>query len=78
MSKLRVHCSPLTGTIFAGRTNKAGNSWTGEPVDVTSDAIGAVIHKVGAGNVITVHENGKPAYEIEVRAIQAQSGESGA
>lgn len=71
MSKLRVGCSPLTKTIFAGRLNKAGNAWIGDPVDVTSDVLGSVIEKVGAGNVITVRENGKPAYEISVRAIKA-------
>lgn len=77
MSKLRVACSPLTGTIYAGRVNKAGTAWSGEKHDVTSDVIGAVIEKVGAGNIITVHENGRAAYEIEVRAIQAPAQEPG-
>jgi len=75
MNKLRVACSPLTGTIFAGRVNKAGDAWSGEPTDVTSDAIGAVIHKIGVGNVITVHESGVPAYEIEVRGLAAPTSQ---
>lgn len=77
MNKLRVACSPLTGIIYAGRPNKAGTAWAGEKHDVTSDVIGAVIEKVGAGNIITVHENGRAAYEIEVRAIQAPAQEPG-
>lgn len=71
MSKLRIQCSPITGTIYAGRTNKTGDAWAGEKVDVTSDVLGAVIQKVGAGNIITVNVNGKPGYEIEVREIAA-------
>lgn len=70
---LRVQCSPLTKTIFAGRINKAGDAWSGEPTDVTSDVLGAVIAKIGAGNVVTVNENGAPAYEIEVRAVSDSS-----
>lgn len=69
MSKLRVQCSPFTEIIYAGRINKAGTAWAGEKTDVTSDVLGAVIQKVGAGNIITVNQNGKPAFEIEVRAI---------
>lgn len=70
MGKLRVQCSPLTEIIYAGRINKEGSAWAGEKTDVTSDVLGAVIQKIGAGNVITVNVNGKPAYEIEVRAIK--------
>lgn len=67
MEKLRIACSPLTGTIYAGKINKGGDAWRGEPLDVTSDVLGSVIAKIGAGNVIVVRENGQPAYEIEVR-----------
>jgi hypothetical protein len=60
----------LTELIYVGRVNKAGDAWLGEKTDVTSDVLGAVIQKIGAGNVIIVNANGVPAYEIEVRAIQ--------
>jgi hypothetical protein len=73
MSKLRIQCSPLTGTIYAGRINDAGTAWKGQKTDVTSDVLGAVIHKVGVGNIITVNCDGKPAYEIEVRAVKDPS-----
>lgn len=74
MSKLRVQCSPLTSTIYAGRINKAGDAWSGEKTDVTSDVLGAVIQKVGAGNIISVNVNGEPAYEIEVRDVRTTNG----
>jgi hypothetical protein len=67
---LRVQVSPLTNLIYVGRINKAGDAWSGEKTDVTSDVLGAVIQKIGVGNVITVNANGVPAYEIEVRALQ--------
>lgn len=73
MSKLRIQCSPITGTIYAGRINKAGDAWAGKKTDVTSDVLGAIIQKIGAGNIITVNENGVPAFEIEVRDVRPTS-----
>jgi hypothetical protein len=72
MGKIRVQPSPLTNTIYAGRINKTDSAWQGEKYDVTSDVIGSIIQYVGVGNIISVNENGKPAYEIEVRAIKAE------
>lgn len=69
---IRVGCSPLTGTIFAGRLDKAGRLWSGAKFDVTNDVLGAVIQKVGAGNILTISEDGKPAFEIEVRAVTGE------
>jgi hypothetical protein len=75
MKPIRVSCSPITSTIYAGRPNKDGTAWSGEKFDVTSDVIGAIIQYIGAGNVINVNENGKPAYEITVRAVAATDAE---
>jgi hypothetical protein len=77
MNKIRVQPSPLTNTIYAGRTNKDGSAWQGEKHDVTSDVIGSIIQYIGVGNIISVNENGRPAYEIEVRAIKADNAASG-
>ena len=41
----KIACSPLTGRIFCGRLNKAGNAWIGEKRDVTSDVMGSLIEK---------------------------------
>lgn len=73
MSKLRVGCSSITQTIYAGRLDNKGELWVGQKHDVTSDVLGAVIAKVGAGNILTINENGKPKFEIEVREIKESS-----
>ena len=41
----RLACSPLTGTIFLGSVNKAGNAFIGAKTDVTSDFLRTVIEK---------------------------------
>lgn len=68
---LRVGCSPLTNTIYAGRLNAAGDTWAGDKHDVTSDCLGAVIQYVGADHVATVNENGVPTWKITVRRADA-------
>lgn len=40
-----IATSPLTGRIFLGRVNKAGNAFAGIKKDVTSDVLRAVIEK---------------------------------
>lgn len=70
MSNTRVWCSPLTKNIYAGSGRR-----TGDQTNVTSDALGAIIERVGAGNTITVRQNGEPAFEIEVRDIRKKEGE---
>lgn len=42
----RIACTALTGRIMSGRVNKAGDSFTGTPKDVTSDVLKAVIDKL--------------------------------
>ena len=39
----RIGVSPLTGRVFRGRVNKAGNAFVGEKQDITSDVLRAVI-----------------------------------
>lgn len=76
MSKpIRVQISPLTRTIYAGRINAAGNAWSGEKHDVTSDVVGAIIEKVGAGNALRVTRHDGQVFEIEVRAIASSADE---
>ena len=41
----RIGVSPLTGRVFQGRVNKAGNAFVGEKKDITSDVLKAVIEK---------------------------------
>jgi len=42
MSDIRLGCSPLTATIYAGRLNKEGYMWVGNKHDVTNEALSAV------------------------------------
>ena len=41
MENIRLGCSPITGTIFAGKLNKAGTMWL-KKEDVTNEATNAV------------------------------------
>lgn len=41
----RIAVSPITGRVFQGRVNKAGNAFVGEKKDVTSDVLRAVVEK---------------------------------
>lgn len=69
MSKLRVACTAISKRINVGRINKAGDSFIGDPQDVTGDCLKAVIDLVGIGKRATVNENGVPTYEITVRKL---------
>jgi len=69
MSKITVACAALSGRIYAGRINKAGNSFLDGKQDVTSDVLKAVIDKIKPGFIEIVTVDGTPKYEIEVREI---------
>ncbi|WP_262074650.1 hypothetical protein [Variovorax sp. N23] len=45
MMATRIACTALTGRIVQGRVNAAGNAFTGEKKDITSDVLKAVIDK---------------------------------
>lgn len=68
MSDLRIGCSPITNTIYAGKVNKNG-MWIGEKQDVTDDAVKSV-----AENLVRTDEcfrftfEGK-RYELKVSEI---------
>lgn len=68
---IRIACTALMKRINAGRVNKEGTAFVGEPKDVTSDCLKAVIDFVEPGKTVTVNENGQPAYEITVRKLAA-------
>lgn len=66
MRKIRIACS-FGGRIKAGRITKDRLSFSGEPEDVTSDCLKAVIDYVGIDKTHVITVDGKPLYEIEVR-----------
>jgi hypothetical protein len=71
---IRIACTALGNRIKAGRPNKAGTAFIGEPQDVTSDCLKAVIEKVGVGFVETISVDDVPTYEIEVRRVSDPKG----
>jgi len=44
--KLKIGCSPLTGTIYAGTLLKGGKIWAANKQDVTMDVLLATIEHV--------------------------------
>ena len=44
MKRIRIGCSPLTNTIFAGKLLKDGRTWAANKEDVTIDALISVAH----------------------------------
>lgn len=74
MSTLRIACTAINKRIMAGKVGKDGLSFTGNPIDVTSDCLKAVIEKIGIGQTHSVMVDGIPEFEIEVRAaVRSQS-----
>ena len=67
-SGIRVAKSAMTDRIFAGRVLKDGMTWGAGKTDVTSDVLKAVVDLITPGHTLTVSVNGRPAYEITVKA----------
>lgn len=64
--------SPITGTIFAGRLNKAKTTWVGEKHDVTEIAVRCVaeyLHKQKVFHEFNI--NGKD-YELTFKEVQSE------
>lgn len=69
---MRIVCTALTKRIVYAKVSKDGLSLTGNKTDVTSDVLKAVIDKVGIGGTDVVHVDGKPAFEISVKAVSSE------
>ena len=63
---IRIGCSPLTGTIYAGTLLKDGRTWYSDKQDVTIDALVSVAeHAIAFGKpVVLSSEDGTPMLEI--------------
>lgn len=71
---LRVACAALSERILAGTPSSDGTRFIGNPVDVTSDCLKAVIEKVGDNCEVDVCVDGKLAYTIAVRRLTSPEG----
>lgn len=66
---IRLATAAISGRIFAGHPNKAGDGFRGERHDVTGDVLKTVAEHIGMNMEATVEVNGVPAYTIAIRAI---------
>ena len=73
--KIHVGCSPLTGTIYAGKVLKDGQTWASDRQDVSIEALVAVAqHGVHFGKPIEIISNGKLEYRITVEKFEGAEG----
>ena len=66
----RIACTAINKRIMSGRIAKNGIDFIGNPVDVTSDCMKAVIEKIGVGNTSIVTLDGIPKFEITVKEVK--------
>lgn len=73
----RIACSPLTGRIQQGRLNKPQNAFVGEPTDVTSDVLRAVIEKAEYHGGAFPVSAGDEVWDVVItkRAQEAKQGD---
>lgn len=70
MKNLKIATAVMSGRIYAGKVNKAGNAFLDGKIDVTGDCVNAVCeHAIGKGGVITLTANGIEIYEVTVRKL---------
>ena len=74
MTKIRIGCSPLTGTIYAGSVSKTG-LWGKNKVDVTDEAIRSVAESLLHTNEVLQFNYEGEWYELGVRKIQGGNNE---
>ena len=66
---IRIALTAVSQRIMAGRVDKAGINFVGEPIDVTSDVLKAVCEKFADKGPLDVTAGGVAAYEITVRTL---------
>lgn len=69
MSKIRIGCSPITGTIYAGSVSKTGLCGKNK-VDVTDEAIRSVAESLLQTDEVLQFKHEGDWYELAVRKIQ--------
>lgn len=72
MKNIKIATSPLTNTIYAGTTNKAGNLWNKDKQDVTMDCLIAVVeHCLKFGDTVQIARlDGAVDFEIDVKDLR--------
>lgn len=70
MKDLKLGCSPITPTIFAGKLNKKGNMWVGEKQDVTNECLSAVFEYIAVHRKTMIAEYKGKEYSIELIEVE--------
>jgi hypothetical protein len=70
----RMGLSPLSGKVFMGRINQAGNAFSGAKTDVTSDFLRVVIEKAEFHGGTFEIEAGGRKWDVTV-SERAQEGQ---
>lgn len=73
----RIACSPLTGRIQQGRLNKANNAFIGDPKDVTSDVLRAVVEKAEFHGGAFPIGNGSEVWDVTVTKRATEAAKQG-
>ena len=74
-NKHRIACSPLTGRIYCGRLNKAGNAFLDGKEDATSDVLAALIEKATFHGGEFDIEGGGERWTVTVTKAAQSAGE---
>ncbi len=73
-----IGVSPITGTIFAGRLNKAKTTWVGEKHDITDIAVNCVaeyLHKQGVFHEFYIKGKTYKLSFTEIENLTTEQGE---
>lgn len=73
MGQIRLATAALSGRVFAGYPNKAGDGFRGQRHDVTSDVLKVAAEYVGMDKEVTVTVDGVPQYTLAVRSIKPKT-----
>lgn len=68
-NKIRIGCSPITGTIYAGSVSKTG-LWGKNKVDVTDEAIRSVAESLLQTDEVLQFMDEGEWYELSVKKIE--------
>jgi len=75
VSARRMGLSPLSGKVFIGRINQAGNAFAGAKTDVTNDFLRLVIEKAEFHGGTFEIEGGDKKWTVTVSEQPAGEGE---
>jgi len=78
MGKILLGTAALSGRIFAGYPNKAGDGFREPRHDVTGDVLKVIAEYVGINHECTVNVGGVPAYTITVKPVTQATTEPAA